>query len=116
MTSHLSGQPPAGHSAPMGDRPPANRQDPIRAQIDPRTGDYLIGDRGRTPPFHTLRLIAIGSLYAVNNCRDRLHQLGYAHPSDWSQALPLGSADGILRGLTPTDVMRILTKRISLPR
>ncbi|MGB3612530.1 MAG: hypothetical protein WBA10_01960, partial [Elainellaceae cyanobacterium] len=66
--------------------------------------------------YNTLRLIAIGSRYAVNDCRNRLHLLGYAEPREWSQILPLGNPEGILRGLTPTDVMRILTKRISLPR
>ena len=111
MSYNPSGQHNAGHSVPL-----ATRQDPIRAQIDPRTGDYLIEDKGRTPSFQTLRVIAVGSPYVVNNCRDRLHQLGYAHPSEWSQLLPIGDRNGILQGLTPTDVMRILTKRITLPR
>ncbi|MGF1515255.1 MAG: hypothetical protein ACFB5Z_16365 [Elainellaceae cyanobacterium] len=112
MTYNPSGL-SAGHSSIVAE----NRQDnPTQLNIDPRTGDYLIEDKGRTPEFNTLRLIAIGSLYAVNNCRDRLHQLGYAHPSEWSQPLPMSNTGGILRGLTPTDVMRILTKRISLPK
>ncbi len=109
MTYNPSGQLNAGHNVAL-----AAHQNAL--DIDPRTGDYLLEDKGRTPSFNTLRLIAVGSLYAVNNCRDRLHQLGYAHPSDWSQTLPLNNPDGVLRGLTPTDVMRILTKRISLPQ
>ncbi|MGB3615314.1 MAG: hypothetical protein WBA10_16085, partial [Elainellaceae cyanobacterium] len=73
----------------------------ITPQIDPQTGDYLIGDHSETG-YNTLRLIAIGSRYAVNDCRNRLHLLGYAEPREWSQILPLGNPQGILRGLTPT--------------
>ncbi len=95
---------------------PDSRQDSlVRLDINPQTGDYLIGDK-RESGYHALRLIAIGSLYAVNNCRDRLHLLGYAEPHEWSQPIPMVNTDGVLRGLTPTDVMRILTKRITLPR
>ena len=107
MTYNPAGQPTADHSIAMA-------EDTYNLGIDPQTGDYRIGDR-RGTGYHTLRLLAIGSLYAVNNCRDALHQLGYAHPSEWSDAIPLTHSN-ILRGLTPTDVMRILTKRISLPR
>ncbi|MGF1513986.1 MAG: hypothetical protein ACFB5Z_09875 [Elainellaceae cyanobacterium] len=95
---------------------PDDRRDRLaRLNIDPQTGDYLIGGQSETD-YHTLRLLAIGSHYAVNNCRDRLHTLGYAEPREWSQPLPLSNTGGILRGLTPTDVMRILTKRISIPQ
>ena len=101
---------------------PGTSQDrAARLDINPQTGDYLIGDReaeaqlsNRETGYNTLRLIAIGSLYAVNNCRDSLHALGYARPDEWSQPMPM-TTGGILRGLTPTDVMRILTKRIPLP-
>ena len=50
-----------------------------------------------------LKLIAVGSLRAVNTCRHRLHQLGYAEPKEWSAPLPAAS---------PGKVMRILTKRL----
>ena len=92
----------------------SRRDSAVRLGISPQTGDYLIGDKSETG-YNTLRLIAIGSRYAVDNCRNRLHMLGYAEPREWSQILPLNNPDGILRGLTPTDVMRILTKRITLP-
>ena len=99
---------------------PGDRQDrpdcqSITPQIDPQTGDYLIGDHSETG-YNTLRLIAVGSLYVVNNCRDRLYTLGYADPGEWSHPIPMGNNSGVLRGLTPTDVMRILTKRVPLPR
>ncbi len=42
-------------------------------------------------------------------------RLLYARPDEWSEPIPLNDTGGILRGLTPTDVMRILTKRIPLP-
>ncbi len=96
-------------------RNPDARQDALaRLNIDPKTGDYLIGES--ETGYHALRLIALGSLYAVNDCRDRLHLLGYAEPHEWSQPIPMTNTNGVLRGLTPTDVMRILTKRIPLPR
>ncbi|MGF1515687.1 MAG: hypothetical protein ACFB5Z_18575 [Elainellaceae cyanobacterium] len=82
--------------------------------INPQTGDYRIGNKDESG-YHTLRLIAIGSLYAVNNCRDSLHQLGYAPADEWCDPIPLAGSSGILRGLTPHDVMRVLTKRIPLP-
>ena len=50
-----------------------------------------------------LKLIAVASLRAVNLCRHRLHQLGYAEPKEWSAPLPAAS---------PGKVMRILTKRL----
>ncbi|MGB3613155.1 MAG: hypothetical protein WBA10_05120 [Elainellaceae cyanobacterium] len=50
-----------------------------------------------------LKLIAVGTLQAVNICRHRLHQLGYAEPKEWSAPLPATS---------PGKVMRILTKRL----
>ncbi|MGB3614684.1 MAG: hypothetical protein WBA10_12900 [Elainellaceae cyanobacterium] len=96
---------------------PGHRQDSFGClDVDPQTGDYLLGDKRYSPGFHTLRLLAIGSLYSVDNCRASLHALGYARPDEWSQPIPLAGNSGILRGLTPTDVMRILTKRIPLPR
>ena len=50
----------------------------------------------------TLRVLAIGSLDAVNSCVRTLYRLGYASPDAWSLALPTGN---------PGEVMRILTKR-----
>lgn len=88
----------------------------LSLNINPQTGDYRHGASSDHPGFHTLRLLAVGSLYAVNNCRDSLHALGYARPDEWSQPIPLAGHSGIIRGLTPTDIMRILTKRIPLPR
>ena len=100
---------------------PGTGQDPsacpeLHPTIHPQTGDYRIHTASDQPGYHTLRLLAIGSLFAVNNCRDSLHALGYAHPSEWSHPVPLAGSSGLIRGLTPTDVMRILTKRITLPR
>jgi len=99
---------------PTGELDP-RRDSSVRLGICPLTGDYLIGDHSETG-YNTLRLIAIGSPYAVDNCRDRLHMLGYATPGEWSYPIPMGNTNGVLRGLTPTDVMRILTKRIALPQ
>jgi len=50
-----------------------------------------------------LRVIAIGSLPAVNHHVMRMYQLGYAQPHEWSRPLPTGN---------PQEVMRILTKRL----
>ncbi len=52
------------------------------------------------PEEDALLLMAIGSLRAVNTCRHRLHQLGYADAGDWSDPQPAGSG----------KVMRVLTK------
>jgi hypothetical protein len=49
-----------------------------------------------------LRVLAIGSLDAVNSCVRTLYKLKYAYPGEWSQALPTGN---------PGEVMRILTRR-----
>jgi hypothetical protein len=50
-----------------------------------------------------LRVIAVGSLKAVNYHVQQMYTLGYAQPYEWS--LPLPTAN-------PNEVMRILTKRI----
>ena len=112
MTYDLSGQPTACHSLAMAEAFQDSQHRDLG--INPQTGDYQIGDTSASG-YHTLRLLAIGSLYAVDNCRDSLHKLGYAHPSEWSIPMPLAGNTGILRGLTPSDVLRILTKRIRLP-
>jgi hypothetical protein len=49
-----------------------------------------------------LRVIAVGSLKAVNHHVMQMYQLGYAQPHEWSRPLPWGDS---------TEVMRILTKR-----
>ncbi|MGF1535577.1 MAG: hypothetical protein ACFB4J_03680 [Elainellaceae cyanobacterium] len=113
MTYLFSGEPSACRSLALA-KNSAARLGP-HLDIDPQTGDYRLGDTSETG-YHTLRLLAIGSLYAVNNCRDSLHALGYARPDEWSQPIPLAGNSGILRGLPPHDVMRILTKRIPLPQ
>ena len=110
MTALLSGDPSDRHSPACAHPRPAPHGDP-----NPQGEGYRLADPSDRPGFHTLRLLAIGSLYAVNNCRDSLHALGYAHPSEWSHPMPLAGNSGLIRGLTPTDVMRILTKRITLP-
>ena len=112
MAYRSTGQPPADHSPAMANALAEPTDGTYNLGINPETGDYQIGDISATG-YHTLRLLAIGSLYAVNNCRDSLHKLGYAHPSDWSDPIPL-SHSSFLRSLTPTDVMRIVTKRIRL--
>ncbi len=66
------------------------------------------------PDDQRLRLIAIGSLHAINNCRDSLHALGYARPDEWSWPVPLVNSD-IIRSLTPGEMMRILTKQVPPP-
>ena len=50
-----------------------------------------------------LRIIAVGSLTAVNQHVMQMYQLGYAQPHEWSRPLPTVNAN---------EVMRILTKRI----
>ena len=50
-----------------------------------------------------LRVIALGSLKAVNHHVRQMYQLGYAQPHEWSRPLPRGNS---------TEVMRILTKRL----
>ena len=51
-----------------------------------------------------LRVIAVGSLKAVNHHVMQMYQLGYAQPHEWSRPLPWGDS---------TEVMRILTKRLT---
>jgi hypothetical protein len=52
-----------------------------------------------------LRLLAIGSPPVVNGCVITLYRLGYARPEAWSRQLPT---------VNPNEVMRILTKRMTL--
>ncbi|MGB3614198.1 MAG: hypothetical protein WBA10_10425 [Elainellaceae cyanobacterium] len=51
-----------------------------------------------------LMLIAVGSLEAVEACRYRLHQLGYAEVREWTDPMPAA---------TEGKVMRVLTKYTS---
>ncbi|MGB3616371.1 MAG: hypothetical protein WBA10_21445 [Elainellaceae cyanobacterium] len=75
------------------------------------------------PAFHTLQFLALGHPYAVDNCRLRLHKLGYAvraafpkeAPNDWSLPLPIIRSTEVVRAARPGDIMRILTKRIAKP-
>jgi hypothetical protein len=52
-----------------------------------------------------LRVLAIGSPAVVNAYVMTQFQLGYARPEEWSRQLPT---------INPGEVMRILTKRVSL--
>lgn len=52
-----------------------------------------------------LRVLAIGSPGVVNAYVMTQFQLGYARPEEWSRQLPT---------INPGEVMRILTKRVSL--
>ncbi|NEQ28990.1 MAG: hypothetical protein F6K28_60625 [Microcoleus sp. SIO2G3] len=54
-----------------------------------------------------LRVLAIGSREVVNIFVHRLHQANIAHFNEWSRLLPTPN---------PGEVMRILTKRISIDR
>lgn len=58
-----------------------------------------------SPSPDTLRVLAIGSPQVVNSFVMSLFQLGYARPEEWSRQLPT---------VNPDEVMRILTKRVSL--
>jgi hypothetical protein len=60
----------------------------------------------RVPPADSpdiLRVMAIGSLKAVNHHVMQMYQLGYAQPHEWSRPLPWSDSN---------EVMRILTKRL----
>ena len=74
------------------------------AQAVPVSEQALIDLRDRPSP-DLLRVIAIGSPQVVQFCVVRLFQLGYARPDEWSRQLPT---------MNPGEVMRILTKRVSL--
>ncbi|MGB3614334.1 MAG: hypothetical protein WBA10_11130 [Elainellaceae cyanobacterium] len=68
-----------------------------------------------TPEYHTLQLLALGTPYAVNSCRNRLYTLGYAQLIEWSPLLPITTSSDVVRAARPDEVMCILTKRIPLP-
>ena len=68
-----------------------------------RLGDFVQLDSQQSDGADILRIIAIGSLTAVNHHIMQMYQLGYAHPHEWSRPLPITHSN---------EVMRILTKRI----
>jgi hypothetical protein len=68
------------------------------------TSDQPLIDLRDRPSPDILRLLAIGSLGAVNDCVMTLFRLGYARPEDWSRPIPT---------VNPGEVMRILTKRVN---
>ena len=80
--------------------------------------DECRGERPLAPPpeYHSLQLLAIGTPYAVNSCRNRLYTLGYAQLIEWSPLLPITKSGDLVRAARPDEVMRILTKRIPLPQ
>lgn len=71
---------------------------------DPEPQQPLIDLRDQPSP-DILRLLAIGSPPVVNGCVITLYRLGYARPEEWSRQLPT---------VNPNEVMRILTKRMTL--
>ena len=58
-----------------------------------------------------VRLLLIGSREGVNSIIQTLHYLRFAEVFEWSHELP--APDQPLK-LAPGDVMRVLTKRLSL--
>lgn len=72
-------------------------------------------DAPRPREYHTLKLLALGTPYAIDSCRNRLYTLGYAQMIEWSRILPITKSGEIVRAARPDEVMRILTKRIPLP-
>jgi hypothetical protein len=75
----------------------------IAPQVEP-SPQPLIDLRDRPSP-DILRVLAIGSPQVVNNFVMTMFQLGYARPEEWSRQLPT---------VNPGEVMRILTKRITI--
>ena len=61
------------------------------------------GREHRTPQAEPLRLVAVGSPWAIQNHIQSMHHFGYADPNDWSRLLPTGR---------PGEMMAILTKRL----
>ncbi|MGJ3246074.1 MAG: hypothetical protein ACFE0I_08375 [Elainellaceae cyanobacterium] len=58
---------------------------------------------GNNDDREVLRVIAVGSLKAVNHHIMQMYQLDYAQPYEWSKPIPT---------VNPNEVMQILTKRI----
>lgn len=78
--------------------------DPAAFLPNPAPQQPLIDLRDQPSP-DILRLLAIGSPPVVNGCVITLYRLGYARPEEWSRQLPT---------VNPNEVMRILTKRMTL--
>lgn len=75
----------------------------ISSDLAQRLGDVVQPDAQQSDGADILRVIAIGSLTAVNYHVMQMYQLGYAQPHEWSRPLPITNSN---------EVMRILTKRI----
>ena len=64
-----------------------------------------LGDLPRSPrPKEQIRHLLFGTPSGIQTTIQRLHQLGYAEPNDWSRPISTGR---------PNEVMAILTKRMS---
>ncbi len=67
--------------------------------------DYLAGDPPRAQRSkEQIRHLLFGTPSGIQSTIQRLHQLGYAEPNDWSRPISTGR---------PNEVMAILTKRMS---
>ena len=69
----------------------------------PPTNWPPVGGDLRTPQPELLRLVAVGSPWAIQNYIQSMHHFGYADPNDWSRLMPTGR---------PGEMMAILTKRL----
>ena len=65
----------------------------------------VAGELPRSPrPKEQIRHLLFGTPSGIQTTIQRLHQLGYAEPNDWSRPISTGR---------PNEVMAILTKRMS---
>lgn len=87
-------------SQPSNDNP---AEEKVRTASE--STDFPLIDLRDRPAPDVLRLLAVGSPRVVNSCVMTLFRLGYARPEEWSQPLPT---------VNPGEVMRILTKRVTL--
>ncbi|MBW4523516.1 MAG: hypothetical protein KME16_28245 [Scytolyngbya sp. HA4215-MV1] len=78
--------------------------DNVRFKVDSLPDQPVVDLRDRPSP-EVLRVLAIGTPEVVQNFVMTLFQWGYARPDEWSRQLPT---------VNPGEVMRILTKRITL--
>ena len=72
----------------------------------PATVSQPLIDLTDRPAPDILRVLAIGRPQVVQSFVMTLFRYGYAQPGEWSRQLPTGN---------PDEVMRILTKRVTLP-
>jgi hypothetical protein len=70
-----------------------------------RSPDHLLIDLRDRPAPDMLRVLAIGSPQVVDSFVMTVFHWGYARPEDWSRPLPT---------INPGEVMRILTKRVTV--